>query len=263
VLAHSFTIFTTQIKALFKEIVIAFQSWSDARTFTRDNRFWKWIIIPGIIYAALFIVAMFLFWSSSDSVFSWVSQQLRIEPWLQKERNEWLSFLFVMTGMMLHLMIVLFYFSLFKYMILIIGSPLFALLSEKTEAILEGKEHHFNWADLRRDCWRSIKLALRNGGWQAVYLLALLLLSLVPVIGWITPLIALGMECYYYGFSMLDYSLARSGFNPAQSIHFTSRHKGLAIGNGFVFYLMHLLIILAPAFAIVAATLAVHKVKNN
>ena len=83
------------------------------------------------------------------------------------------------------------------------------------------------------------------------------------MIGWITPLIALGMECYYYGFSMLDYSLARSGFNPAQSIHFTSRHKGLAIGNGFVFYLMHLLIILAPAFAIVAATLAVHKVKNN
>jgi CysZ protein len=35
------------------------------------------------------------------------------------------------------------------------------------------------------------------------------------------------------------------------------------MGNGFLFYIMHALIIIAPAYAIVAATLAVHKVKNN
>jgi CysZ protein len=208
-------------------------------------------------------VGMYLFWSSSDTFFTWVNRQLHIEPWLQKERNEWLSFLFVMSGMMLHLMIVLFYFSFFKYLVLIIGSPLFAFLSEKTEANLEEKEHRINWADLKRDCSRSIKLALRNCGWQAVYLVALLLVCLIPVVGWITPLIALGMECYYYGFSMQDYSLARTGLNTQQSIYYSSRHKGLAIANGFVFYIMHLLIPLAPAFAVIAATLAVHKAKNN
>ena len=74
---------------------------------------------------------------------SWISDQLGIEVWLQKERSEWLSFFFVMTGMMLRLVLVLFYFSLFKYAILIIGSPLFTYLSEKTEAIIDGKEHRF------------------------------------------------------------------------------------------------------------------------
>ncbi|OSZ73891.1 hypothetical protein CAP36_16475 [Chitinophagaceae bacterium IBVUCB2] len=248
---------------MLKEIVIAVQSWEDARLFIKKNRLFKWIIIPGVIYALLFFVGMFFFWSSANDVVSWVSSQLGIENWLQKERSEWLSFLFVMTGMMLRLILVLFYFSFFKYLILIIGSPVFAYLSEKTEAIIEGKEHFFNWADLKKDCLRSIKLALRNCGWQSVYLVALIILSLVPVVGWITPVIALMMECYYFGFSMLDYSFARAGFTPAQSIAFTGRHKGLAIANGLIFYAMHIIIILAPAYAIIAATLSVHKVKNS
>lgn len=258
-----FTIFTTQIKALLKEIVIAVQAWGEARHFIQKNKIFKWIIGPGIIYTLLFIAGMFFFWQSSDSVISWVSSKLGIESWLQKERSEWLSFLFVMTGMMLRLILVLFYFSFFKYLILIIGSPVFAYLSEKTEAIIEGKEHSFNWPELKKDCVRSIKLALRNCGWQSVYLIALILLSLVPVIGWITPIIALLMECYYFGFSMLDYSFARINFTPSQSIAFTGRHRGLAIGNGLLFYIMHIVIILAPAYAIIAATLSVHKVKNS
>jgi CysZ protein len=248
---------------LLKEIVIAFQSWSEAHRFIQQHRFWKWIILPGIIYTALFIFGMIVFWQSADGAVSWASMQLRIEPWLQQERSAWLSFFFVMMGMMLRLVLVLFYFSLFKYIILIIGSPVFAYLSEKTEAIIEGKDHSFNWSELRKDCSRSIKLALRNCGWQTIYLLSLILLSLIPLIGWITPLIALAMEFYYYGFSMVDYSLARNKFTPSQSVDFIGRHKGLAVANGFLFYLMHILIIFAPAYAIIAATLTVHKVKNN
>ena len=248
---------------MLKEIVIAIQSWGEAHRFIQQHRLFKWIIIPGIIYTMLFILGMLVFWQSSDGVISWISRQLSIETWLQKERSSWLSFLFVMTGMMLRLVLVLFYFSLFKYLILIIGSPVFAYLSEKTEAIIEGKEHHFNWPELKKDCIRNIKLSLRNCGWQSVYLVALILLSLIPVIGWITPIIALLMECYYFGFSMLDYSFARATLTPAQSIAFTGRHKGLAIGNGLLFYIMHIVIILAPAYAVVAATLSVHKVKNT
>ena len=248
---------------MLKEIVIAVQSWGEAHRFIQQHRLFKWIIIPGFIYTVLFIVGMFFFWQSSDGVISWVSQQLRIENWLQQQSSEWLSFLFVMTGMMLRLILVLFYFSFFKYLILIIGSPVFAYLSEKTEAIIEEKEYSFNWSSVKKDCIRSIKLDLRNCGWQSVYLIALILLSLIPVIGWITPVIALLMEGYYFGFSMLDYSFARINMTPAQSVAFTGRHKGLAIGNGLLFYLMHILLLLAPAYAIIAATLSVHKVKNS
>lgn len=248
---------------LLKEITIAFQGFEDARAFIKKHRFFRWIIIPGIIYALLFIIGMFLFWHSSDTAVSWMSRQLRIETWLQQARNEWLSFLFVMTGVMLRLVLVLFYFSFFKYLILIVGAPLFAYLSERTEAIIENKEYSFNWASVKKDCTRSILLDLRNCGWQSVYLLALILLSLIPVVGWITPVIALVLECYYFGFSMLDFSLVREKLTPPESIKFINYYKGLAIGNGFVFYLMHLLIVLAPAYAIIAATLSVHKMKSE
>ena len=248
---------------MLKEIVIAVQSWGEAQRFIKQHKLFKWIIIPGIIYTLLFILGMFFFWHSSDVVVSWVSSKLRIENWLQKESNQWLSFLFVMTGMMVRLILFLFYFSFFKYVVLIIGSPVFAYLSEKTEAIIEEKDYSFEWSSIKKDCFRSIKLDLRNCGWQSVYLISLLLLSLIPVVGWITPVIALLMECYYFGFSMLDYSFARVNFTPAQSIAFTGRHKGLATGNGLLFYLMHVIIVLAPAYAIIAATLSVHRVKNN
>ncbi len=248
---------------MLKEIVIAIEGWEQARLFMQKHKLFRWIIIPGIIYTLLFVAGMFFFWQSSDSVVSWVSRQLSIENWLQARRSEWLSFLFVMTGMMLRLVIVLFYFSLFKYLILIAGSPVFAYLSEKTESSMDEIPYSFNWSAIKKDCTRSIRLALRNCGWQCVYLLALILLSLIPIAGWITPVIALLMECYYFGFSMLDYSFVRVNFSPAQSIAFTGRHKGLAIGNGLLFYLMHILIILAPAYAIIAATLSVHKMKNS
>lgn len=248
---------------MLKEIVIAIQSWEDARRFIHQHKLFKWILLPGIIYTILFIAGMYFFWGSSNNVVSWVSDQLGIENWLQKKRSEWLSFLMVMTNMMLRIILVLFYFSFFKYMILIIGSPLFAYLSEKTEAIIEGKEHSFNKEAVKSGSIRSTQQALRNCGWQSVYLVALLLLSLIPVAGWITPIIALLLECYYFGFSMLDFPLARAGYNKQTSISLSAQHKGLAIGNGILFYIMHTLIIFAPAYAVVAGTLTIHKVKNS
>ena len=53
----------------------------------------------------------------------------------------------------------------------------------------------------------------------------------------------------------------------AESIFFVGTHKGLAIGNGVLFYLMHLVPfigwVLAPAYAVIAATLSMHEVKGH
>ena len=155
-----------------------------------------------------------------------------------------------------------FYFSLFKYLFLIIGSPVFAYLSEKVESIIEGKEYPITFQQLASDIWRAVRLALRNTLWQTVYTISILLFSLIPVAGWVSPVIAFLIECYYYGFSMMDYSAERHKLTPSQSIEFISQRKGLAIGNGVVFYLMHLVPfvgwILAPAYAVIAATLSLY-----
>jgi CysZ protein len=247
---------------LLKEIVITIQSWGQAHRFIIQHKLWRWVIIPGLIYAALFITAMYFFGKSATDVVEYITHILRLSDWSQKFQNSFLGFLFTFAGIIFWLTLLLFYFSFFKYICLIIGSPLFAYLSRKTESIIEQNENIKSWKGIQKEAGRGVVTALRNCGWQTVYLVALILLSLIPIVGWITPLIVLFVECYYYGYSMLDYGLARNNNTPSQSAHFIGRHKGLAIGNGILFYLMHILIIFAPAYAIIAANLTVNQVKK-
>jgi len=252
---------------LLKEIVIAIQSYLEAHRFIVKHKLWKWIVIPGLIYAILFVVSMYFFGKSATAVIEYLTHTTGLDGWIQKFRNGFLGFLFAFAGLILWLLIMLFYFSLFKYIWLIVGSPVFSYLSERTQAIIEEKEFKTDFKQLMKDIGRGVKLSLRNMLWQTVYTISLLLLSLFPVVGWITPLIALLVECYYYGFSMMDYSCERQKLNASQSVEFIAKHKGLAIGNGLVFYLMHAAIlvgwIVAPAYAVIAATLSLYKVSRD
>ena len=249
---------------MLKEIVISLQAYYHTHRFIIKHRLWKWILIPGLIYDVLFCVGIYLFYISSSSAIEFMLQKSGIEEWI---KNSWLSFLLIFAQIILNLILLLFYFSLFKYLFLIIGSPLFAYLSEKTESIIEGKEYPFSFKQLMKDMIRGIKLALRNMLWQTVYTVSILILSFIPIIGWVTPLLALLVECYYLGFSMLDYSCERNKLSTAQSIGFIGRHKGLAIGNGMVFYLMHFIPILgwllAPSYAVIAATISLYNAKTE
>ncbi|GAC1452974.1 MAG: sulfate transporter CysZ [Chitinophagaceae bacterium] len=247
---------------MLKEIVIAIQSYFKAHLFISQHRLWKWILIPGIVYMLLFCISMYFFGRSASNVIEHLSNVTGLSNWLHKMQSSLLGFFFTIGGIMIWLLLMFFYFSLFKYIWLIIGSPVFAYLSEKTEALLEGTEYPFSWPLLVKDIIRGIKLALRNALWQTVYTISILILSFIPVVGWVTPVISMFVECYYYGFSMLDYSCERHKLSPSQSVAFISNRKGLAIGNGLVFYLMHLIPIvgwvLAPAYAVVAATISLY-----
>ena len=215
----------------------------------------------------MFLAGMFVFWQSSNAVVSYISGTLGIDKWVHRQDSDILSFLFLMGEMMMRLILIFFYFSLFKYIFLIIGSPVFAYLSERTESIIEGKDFPFSFAQFINDVFRGIRLALRNTLWQSVFTISILILSFFPLVGWVTPVIMLFVECYYYGFSMLDYSCERHKLSPSESIEYITKHKGLAIGNGMMFFLMHLIPfagwMLAPAYAVVAATLSMYHQKTE
>ena len=250
---------------MLEEIVIAFQSYFKAHRFIKKHRLWKWIIIPGLLYMLLFLTCLYFFGKTATGVVDHIS--ILLKDWIQRVNLGWLSFLVSIAGVLLWFMMMLFYFSLFKYLFLIIGSPLFAYLSEKTESIMEGKDFPFNLGQLVKDIFRGIRLALRNTLWQTVYSVSILIISFIPIVGWAAPVFNLFIECYFYGFSMLDYSCERHKLSPAQSIDFIAHHKGLAIGNGFLFFLMHLVPfigwVLAPSYAVIAATISVYHQKEE
>ncbi len=252
---------------MLKEIIISLQAYYEAHRFIVKHRLWKWILIPGLIYTILFIVGIYFFWTSSNTAIEWVLLKTGVKGWLDRMHESWLNFFFIVGQIILRLVLLLFYFSLFKFLFLIIGSPVFAYLSEKTESIIENKEFPFSFSQLIKDIVRAIGIALRNMLWQSVYLVSILILSFIPIAGWITPLVALFVECYYLGFSMLDYSSERNKLSVTESIDLISHHRGLAIGNGMVFYMMHLVPVLgwlfAPSYAVIAATLSLHKAKKT
>ena len=96
---------------------------------------------------------------------TYLSRVTGIDKWLHHQHSAASVFYLLMGGIMVCLILVFFYFSLFKYIFLIIGSPLFAYLSEKTEAIIEGKDVPFNFKQLLKDMNRGIRLryAIRSG----------------------------------------------------------------------------------------------------
>lgn len=252
---------------MLKEIVIAIQAYFQAHQFIQKNKLWKWILIPGIIYSLFFVISIYYFGQSATQVIEWLSLKIGLKNWVQHLQSSVIGFLFVLGGSILWLILMFFYFSLFKYIWLIIGSPVFAFLSEKTQSIIDGKDYPFSFSQFLKDIKRGIQVAIRNTLWQTVYTITIVLLSLIPLFGWVTPLVALLVECYYYGFSMLDYSMERNKQSMQESITFIGNHKGLAIGNGIVFYMMHLIPIvgwiLAPAYSVVAATLSINSIDKS
>lgn len=252
---------------MLKEIVISIQAYFKAHAFIRANKLWSWIIIPGILYALLFGASMYFFSKSANAAIEWLTTATGLQVWVNRLQDSWIGFLFTVGGIMLWLILMLLYFSLFKYIWLILGSPVFSFLSEKTASIIEGKSFEFTLSRYLSDVVRGIRMAVRNTLWQTVYIISIIFLSLVPFIGWVTPVLAILIECYYYGFSMLDYSCERIKLNAAKSIDFIGRHKGLAIGNGIIFYLMHFVIIVgwifAPAYAVIAATISMYDMNKK
>lgn len=250
---------------MLKEIIIAIQSYYAAHKFITQHKLWKWIMIPGIIYALLFVAGIYFFWISSNTAVDFILHQSGIKAWLESMEQGWLNFFVIVGHIIIFMVLLFFYFSLFKFLFLIIGSPVFAYLSEKTESIIENKDYPFSFVQLLKDIFRAIQIALRNILWQTVYVLSIFILAFIPIIGWVAPLIAVMVECYYFGFSMLDYSSERNKLSAAESIRFIGNHKGLAIGNGLVFFIMHFIPligwVLAPSYAVIAATLSL-KNKN-
>lgn len=252
---------------MLKEIIISIQAYFQTHRFIIKHRLWKWILIPGLIYSILFFAGIYFFLKSNNSAIAFILRETGVKGWMDSMQNSWLNFLLIFSQIILQLVALMFYFSLFKYIFLIIGSPVFAYLSEKTESIIEGKDFPFSFRQLMKDILRGIRLAFRNMLWQTVYTISIFIISFIPIVGWIMPLVALMVECYYLGFSMLDYSCERNKLSTSQSIAFIGRHKGLAIGNGMVFYLMHLIPVLgwllAPSYAVIAATLSLYNSKND
>ena len=99
---------------MLKELIIAFESFYKAHHFIVQHKLWRWILIPGIIYMLLFVTGMYFFISSANDAVNYLTNLIGIDRWLQEQKSGILSFLFMMGGIMVQVLLVFFYFSFFK-----------------------------------------------------------------------------------------------------------------------------------------------------
>jgi len=123
------------------------------------------------------------------------------------------------------------------YVIVILLSPVFSYLSERTERINTGTEYPFSISQLIKDIIRGVSIALRNIFIEIIISIIVFALSFIPIIGWAAAIFLIFVSAYFYGFSFIDYALERKRLNMKQSIAFMSENKGMVVANGLVFSL--------------------------
>ncbi len=155
------------------------------------------------------------------------------------------------------------------YIIIICLSPVFAVLSEKTEEMLTGNTYKFNGDQMMRDVVRGVLIAFRNLFIELFYMIIIFVLGFfIPFLGGIIGSILLFfISSYFYGFSFIDYTNERRRLTMKQSVKFIRANKGMAIANGMVFSFFLLIPMcgvtlsgFVAIISVVAATVATHKV---
>lgn len=225
------------------------------------------MIVPGIIYAFLFVLGMNYFSQSSSFFIEWIILKTGLKNWVDNVSSDLLGFFITMGSFWLWFTLLMFYFALFKFIFLLLFAPFFSYLHLRVAAIQQNQVFTFNSNSYRKLVWRAIRLSLTNLLWQIVYLIPIIIICTLPLLGWFTPILTILMECYFYGYAMLDYGLATEQQSKIAAANYVSNHKGLPIGNGILFYLLHLIPIIgwmtAPFYALIAAHLNTQEVKDN
>lgn len=252
---------------MLKELILAIRAYFSAHRFIVQHKLWKWMIVPGIVYAYLFVVGMNYFSQSSSLFIEAIILRTGLKSWVDTLNSDLIGFFITMGSFWLWFTLLLFYFALFKYLFLILFAPFFAYLHLRIDAIKNETAFVFKSKAYQKLVARALLLNVTNLLWQTVYLIPIVIICTLPIIGWFTPIFTILIECYFLGAAMLDYSLASENKNKVAAAAYVNNHKGLPIGNGLVFYLLHFIPIIgwitAPFYSLIAAQLNTQEVKDN
>lgn len=254
----------------WKGVGIGFRTFFKAFDYVFSNKLWWVLLFPLLFNLLLFWGGTALLDAGIDKVQNWI-----LELTSMKDADFFMSGVLksLMTGM-IWIILKFSFFFLFAYVggyvVLAVMSPVFAIVSEKTEKMVNGSNYPFNGEQWMRDMVRGLLIVFRNLFLELAIMLGVFLLSLIPVLGWIialfSPVFLFFVSAYFYGFSFLDYSMERKKLSIGQSVRFIRKHKGIVLANGsiFAFSLMlpfcgTILATFVSVFCVVGATLAIEE----
>lgn len=220
-------------------------------------RIFVYLVVSGLMSLAVFGLLSWAIYALGDDLGDGL---LGLSPWEIK-------YDFITTGIEWITRLILFVLAVlvFKYIVLIITSPLMSLVSDSVEKYETGNSPKPVGSNLR-GLARGLALSSRNITKELLYTLPMLVLSLIPGLAIImTPIIFL-IQAFYAGFGNIDFYMERR-YNVKESKAYIKAHRGLAIGNGCIFLGLLLIpilgVFLAPTVATISGTLAAISLRQD
>lgn len=255
----------------FKAIGNCFKGFS----FIFEKGLWPYLFYPVLVWLLMWVGSIWLFASIAQQIANYFSELLKFEN--IPDTGAWLSFAKpFLTGyfslVLTWILKIVFWFvssTFSKYVVLILLSPLFALLSESVEQKIKGNNYPFNLTQLLKDIGRGILMSLRNLFFEYLIIVACFIVTLffAPLAIVTVPFLML-VSWYFLGFTMMDYNFERHKMSISQSVQFARKNKGLICGIGLVYSLFMILplflgIMFAPLLAVVGATISFLELKQK
>ncbi len=254
---------------LISNLILSISSYGSAIEFIFKNkmkRYFLWSVVLNILF---FTTGFHFLGQLSDELLAGIEGYIDIENWEFWGSEVLSTTVHFFLWLILKILVFLILAFLGGHVVLILMSPILAVVSERTERILDGSDYPFTVNQLLIDVVRGIRISIRNFVFEILFILLLFGLSFVPLFGLASSPILILVSAYYYGFSFIDYNLERKKISVSDSVNYMKKNRGIVIGNGILFALVLTIpfigIALSSFVAIisaVAATIALHK-KNK
>lgn len=237
-----------------KNINLGLRSYITAWHFLSKHQLWYLAIWSGLINAVLVCGGLYLAIELSDSLtqflFAWFGHTILESSWLYK--IAWIALLIPTVALQL---------KLYKYLAIIVLSPLLGYAAEKVQFIIDNQiERKFTWNIFFKNIKRSMYISGRSFIIELLLTSACFILVFIPLLNVFMPIILILVESYFIGFAMLDYRHEYHQNSAQYSIEWSSKNKGITIGIGLGWFLLLLIPILgwvlAPILSVTAAGLA-------
>jgi len=253
--------------SFLEQFVLGIKNVLGVFSFVIDKRAFWMFLIPAAVSLMVSGLVFFGGYSFLPELKGLVIELLPFDQWEWSWGKRIESILGSLALIAASLLSVFLYISIYKYILLVLLSPLLAYISERTEELETGANYPFSWPQLLKDAWRGIKLSTFNFAKEISLVAILFLIGLIPGLAVVTaPLIFL-IQAYFVGFSMIDYFLERRKLSAKESRKTLKGLRGLSIATGLVFNALLFVpvigVLLGPPLAAVAATRTLIKLETN
>ena len=239
---------------LGEQLFLAYKSYGQAFRTLDNKRLWSILILPSILSLLIAAGVGVLAWTTSDDILLYVNGKF-----LVREFDSTVGNIFrIITTLAIRGLTFFLYLKLYRYLILILLSPVFVNISNVFHRLVSGEEQKMNIWSYCFCSFRGIKFALRN--FVLEILVTLLLTLLAAIIFWIFPLIPILIfiaESYFFTTVLMDYAFEMNGLSMKDSLKKSRSIPGIPIGIWLIFNFILLVpilgVIIGPVLAFIAA----------